>query len=108
MRRDLDRARIEARLHLAERHSIAEWCRHRGIPLDVWPQHTAALGWIDLAIGRAVEEALRTGRARSRSKALIFACADFGLDGDSVRKRWERTPDKSSLTAPNDRDRLSA
>ena len=102
MRGSLDRARLEAFLHGDELVSIAEWCRRRGVLLDSWPQHSATLCWVDLAIGRAVDLAITQGRARSHSAALRIVCAAFGLLGDSVRRRWERnrkTGDKVSLTS---------
>lgn len=89
MRSSLNRARIEAFLSV-EMAAVTEWAERRGIPLDVWPSHPAARGWLDLAIGRAVERALALGRARSRSAALRIVCGAFGLDGDNERRRWER------------------
>lgn len=101
-RSELDRSRIEAHLHIDEIVSIEEWARRRGVPLATWPQQLAARGWLELAIGRAVDRALSTGGARSPSAALRIVCGAFGLDGDSVRRCWERnrkTGDKVSLTA---------
>jgi hypothetical protein len=87
-----DREAIEAELYRDERKAVAEWCELRGIPVDAWPQHSGALGWLDLAIGRAVKKARKTGRATSRKRAMLLVCGDFGLDGESVRRRWARTP----------------
>ena len=103
----LDRERIEAFLHGDEISSLTEWCRRRDVPLATWPRQPAARGWLELAIGRAVDRALATGLARSTTAAMQFVCGRFGLDGDSVRRRWERaqqrergrkTGDKMSLT----------
>jgi len=99
-RSDLDRARIEAHLHIDEIVSIEEWAKRRGIPIECWPQQQAARGWLDLAVGRAVDRALSTGRARSRSAAFRFVCGDFGLDGDSVRRRWEKGRVTTSGNSP--------
>lgn len=93
MRRSLDRAcivSIERELTFLELASLAEWAERRSVPLDSWPQYGAARCWLDLAIGRAVDKARKTGRARSRSEAMRLVCAAFGLDGDSVRRAWER------------------
>src|SRR6266550_7041605 len=101
-RSDLDRSRIEAYLHVDEIVSIEEWARRRGVPLESWPHQLAARGWLELAIGRAVDRALGTGLARSHSAALRIVCGAFGLDGNSVRRGWERTRktgDKVSLTS---------
>jgi hypothetical protein len=103
-RSDLDRARIEANLHTDEIMSIEEWAKCRAIPIECWPLQRAARGWLELAIGRAVDRALSTGQARSHSAALRIVCGAFGLDGDSVRRRWERhrkTGDTVSLTSPS-------
>jgi hypothetical protein len=82
--------RIEGQLKDHELASLEEWCRLRCVRRDRWPLHRGAYGWLDLAVGRAALAAQRTGRARSRSAALKFVGADFGLNGDSIRKRWER------------------
>lgn len=82
--------RLNVLLHADELGSLAELCRAHRVAFDRWPTHPPALGWLDLAIARAVEHALRTGRARSHTAALRFVCFDLGLRGDSVRRRWER------------------
>jgi hypothetical protein len=90
-RSDLDRGRLEAFLHGGELASISEWCRRRGVALDSWPQHSATLCWQDLAVGRACDLAITQGRARTHTRALAIVCGRFGLDGDSVARRWRRT-----------------
>jgi hypothetical protein len=89
--RSLDRARLEAFLNGGELASVAEWCRRRGVPPDAWPEHSATLCWVDLAVGRAVELAIQQGRARTHTRALAIVCGAFGLDGASVARRWRRT-----------------
>lgn len=89
MTESLDRERIEAFLE-REMDSIVAWCRYRLIPRDAWPQEPAARGWLDLAIGRAADLALTTGRAHSHTAALRLVCGAFGLDGDSIARRWRR------------------
>ncbi len=88
--RTLRLEKITRHLHADELVSISEWCKRMGITEEEWPHHSAAMGWLDLAIGRAVDVALRQGRARSYSAALRFVGGDFGLCGDSIRRRWER------------------
>jgi hypothetical protein len=82
--------RLKALLRLDELESVREWCKRQGVPAEEWPEHRAAGAWLDLAIGRAVDVALRTGRARSYTAALRFICGDVGLDAESVRRRWHR------------------
>jgi diketogulonate reductase-like aldo/keto reductase len=88
--RSPDLHRLERHLHVDEMESVREWCRRQGVPVESWAEQAGTIGWQDLAIGRAVDEALRTGRARSYSAALRFVGADFGMDGDSIRRRWGR------------------
>ena len=83
--------RIEAELTPDELVSLREWLRRRGIPARDWPEHIEARAWVDLAIGRAVDEALQNGRARSFTAAMKIVCPRFGFRGDSVRRQWERT-----------------
>jgi hypothetical protein len=90
-RSDVDRVRIEAFLNGGELASRAEWCRRRGVRLDSWPQHSATLCWVDLAVGRAVDLAIEQGRARTHTRALAIVCGAFGLDPASVARRWRRT-----------------
>jgi hypothetical protein len=86
----LDVRAIERHLHADEQVSIREWCERRGIPFVAWVEHPAALGWVDLAVSRAADEAMRNGRARSRTAALRLVCGAFGFDDENWRRRWER------------------
>jgi hypothetical protein len=83
--------RINALLGAEELASLAEWCCLLCVPFDSWPAHSACLAFLDLAISRDVDAALRCGKARSRSAALSLVCGEMGMDGASVRRRWERT-----------------
>jgi hypothetical protein len=85
------RERIEGQLKDHELDSLTEWCRRQRVPREEWPRHRGAYGWLDLAVHRAVDAALRSGRARSRTAALRLIAGDLGIpSGDSIRRRWER------------------
>lgn len=82
--------RLEAELHAPELEALAELCRVHGVAREDWPEHPGFVAFLDLAFARAVDRAKRTRRSRSRTAAFRHVGLDFGVRGDTVRRRWVR------------------
>lgn len=86
-----NRERIEEKLSEADRKSIRDLARRIQLhDLDEWPTHKLFAGWLHLAVGEAVDEALRKGRARSFTRAQELVCAYFGVSTVAVQRRERR------------------
>jgi hypothetical protein len=84
-----ERARLEAWIPI-EMAAIRDLCRALAVPLDSWPSHPALSSFVDLAVRRCCDDLLVSLRARSETHALQLAAPRFGLNPDSVRRRWQR------------------
>lgn len=81
--------------------SLHEWCALHRIPFERWPLERACRGWLDLAVSRAVADALRTRRAGDFSPAFRLVCGEFGVNPDGflkARARRRKTRGRLSTT----------
>lgn len=103
----IHRERIEAHLHPVELEIIREWCEAGMIRLDRWPEQPEMRGFVDLATRRLMAMMRRTGRAGSETRALELASSRFGLNPDTIRRRWERrrTATLATFCPSSDKDR---
>jgi hypothetical protein len=85
-----DADRIGRYLEDAEVGAVREWCTRSRLPFASWPHHSALVGFVDLCVLRAIDEALQAGRARSGTAALRFVAGDFGLSFDALDRRFRR------------------
>ena len=82
--------RIERHLTEQDIQSIRELAERLGIAPDSWPLHKLFVGWLHVAIGAAVKEWIRTGKAASFSRAQELVCGHFGISFLAVRRREQR------------------
>jgi hypothetical protein len=73
-----------------EMSAVRDLCRALAVPLASWPDHPALSSFVDLAVRRCVDDLIVSLRARSETHALQLAAPRFGLNPDSVRRRWQR------------------
>lgn len=83
------RERLEARL-VDELPVVREYCRAFGHPVHSWPDHPGLQCFVDLALRRAVDDALSGLRARSETHALQLVAPRMGQNPRTVRSRWYR------------------
>lgn len=83
------RERIEVWLE-DEMPTVREYCRSFRVAVDAWPEQAELAVFVDLALRRHVDDLLVTLRARSEWHALRLVAPRFGLNPDTVRRRWLR------------------
>lgn len=89
----MDRAvveRIEGELTPGELAIVREWCSRMWADAETWPEYAPLSPLVDLAVSRCCDRLRQTGAARSDTHALQLAAPRFGLDPETLRKRWQR------------------
>lgn len=90
----MDRAALERledeALAPAELAIVREWCRAMWLSPDSWPDQPPLVGILDLALHRVVNRYLEEGRARSETHAIQLVAGRYGLNPETIRKRWQR------------------